>query len=229
MTITRIAHTEATVGANGSGVVTVDVSGLTLLEDDFLLVCGVNDDSNNNTFSSSDLTLVADFFVNDTNDTNLFVGYVVIGASPPTQIQVSGFSALEIVGVNVLQYRGVDTTTPLDVTSVSTGSINSDLANPPSITPVTSGAKIVACYGGSRQNSASWTAPANMSNFNELEVTSLATIATADADWTSGTFDPDPVTGGDGNTRNSWAAATLALRPSGGGGGTITFSFGTIF
>lgn len=119
--------------------------------------------------------------------------------------------------VQIIQYRGVDYYNPADVTTTTaTTTLNSDLANPPSITPVTPGAKIVALYGAGQNTLSTWTTPSDVTNFNQQAGKTNTRSAFGEKDWTSGAFDPAALTGGDSTkTRDVWSAATVALRPLG--------------
>jgi hypothetical protein len=153
---------------------------------------------------------VADLYSNDTYDTNAFL-YVQVLAGADTTLTVG-------VGYwHVLCYSGVSNSNPLDVAVTTATGINTDVADAPSISPVTAGTKIVALYGGAVQAPTAWVAPTNISNFNQNQSSNNihTSIGSGDADWTSGAFDPAAVTGGQGNSNNSWAAATVALRIAG--------------
>lgn len=157
----------------------------------------------------------ADVYGDDTLDVNLWV-FVQRLTGLDQSLSFTGLPASSDVSIQVIRYSGVHATTQLDVAlPTPTTGINGDLANPPAITPVTAGAKIVAIYAAAQSSSTAWTAPSGMSNFQQ-SFTSLPVtrLGTADANWTSGAFDPAAVTGGNANAQNSWAAVTLALRPA---------------
>ncbi len=138
-----------------------------------------------------------------------------------------GFGSLQSSGNNaglgiVFVYSGIDSVTPLDVTSTTATGIDSRHPNPPSITPVTSGAVIVAAGVGSAGVSAQACSnmPAMLSQtFSGNSWTGQGGMAHK-TDWTSGAFDPAVWTGGSDNNSDAWCAATVALRPL---AGSLTF------
>lgn len=185
-------------------------------------------------------TEVASFRGNDTWDANAAVFTQFAGATPDTNITVgrgisnSAYGGLAIV----LVWRGVDATTPIDVTSVTATGTSASHPDCPSITPVTSGAKILALGAGTQGSTGSaFTVPSGMTSI----VSSLGDGTTSDIgsfvasfDWTSGAYDPAAATGGTTSTSSSWAGITLALRPAPSGievaltGESATASQGTV-
>lgn len=185
-------------------------------------------------------TEVASFRGNDTWDANAAVFRQFAGSTPDTSISVSrglpnaAYGGLAIV----LVWRGVDATTPIDVTSVTATGTSASHPDCPSITPVTSGAKILALGAGTQGSTGSaFTVPSGMTSI----VSSLGDGTTSDIgsfvasfDWTSGAYDPAAATGGTTSTSSSWAGITLALRPAPSGievaltGESATASQGTV-
>ena len=220
MAIVRQGALTSLTGATSLGSATLSLSGLTLAADDYLVVAFVIGDATDNREMSASgdnsgaLIELADLFANDTNDTNLWVGYAKQGATVDTSITISVTSGTNDYVAHILQYRGVDTTTPIDVTTTTATGINGDSANPPSLTPVTAGAEIVVVYAAAQGTLTAWTAPTDVDNFVQTASTDKGRLATADKNWTSGAFDPAALTGGTGNAADSWAAVTLALRPA---------------
>lgn len=157
-------------------------------------------------------------YSNDTWDTNYRMFYMVMGATPDTSLTINRASSTTYGFATTVQvWRGVDTTTPLDVTSTTATGINTSLANPPSITPTTAGAIIIA-GGAACQTSAgaAFTIPSGMANgvsVNGNGSTADIGVFIASYAWTSGAYDPAAVTGGTTSTSSSWAATTIALRP----------------
>jgi hypothetical protein len=168
---------------------------------------------------NSDYTNLTKIAESDTYDANLVVGYKRMGSTPDTSVEVSATLNLADAGAVVVHvFRGVDETTPLDVTSVTATGTNSVLCNPGAITPSTAGAWIVA--GGSGAHIA------GTDTYSSSDLTSFRTVGANDTfdvtvgaglktDWTSGPFDPAAFTWSDTSASTySWAAYTLALRPS---------------
>jgi hypothetical protein len=164
-------------------------------------------------------TEIAELRGNDVSDANLSVSYKIMGGTPDTSVTVSPTLNTAFAGAVVIHvWRGVDTTTPLDVASTTAVGTNTDRPNPPAITPSTAGAVVVAIGGGSVENppGAVLTQPGSeLSNFLSIKSDDVegAVIAAGSYAWTSGAFDPVAWTGGNNHADSSWAAVTLALRP----------------
>jgi hypothetical protein len=246
MAITLIGTKAASSNfTTGGTTITVTTLGLTLVTGDILVVQAVDGHgtgtcsftcSGNNSGSA---TTVSNLFADNSggNDTAQGVFLLIQGATVDTSITITASRSVSPGCYTVFQYRGVDTTTPQDVTATTaTGQGVNDLSNPASITPTTSNAKIVVCYAGAQQSTTTWGTPTDVSNFVQSGDGSGAgghhgRVACADKTWVSGAFNPQAIPTGDTNastTLDSWAAVTLALRPAagggggGGGGGTIT-------
>jgi hypothetical protein len=70
--------------------------------------------------------------------------YKIMGATPDTVVDIHA-DAVEVIGVSLVAFRGVDTTTPLDdVTVPATATTANSFPDPPTITPNTAGAWVVA-------------------------------------------------------------------------------------
>jgi hypothetical protein len=166
---------------------------------------------------TSGFTKQVDLYANDTNDINLAV-WTAISQGNDSYINLGTSSGNYSNNYSYLIriYSGVDTTTPLDVAATTASGTNGDSANPASITPVTSGARVVAIYAAAQNTAALWgTTPANLNNFSQDNDSIARTIiGIGDAVVSpAGAFDPAAASGGDGNVRDSWTAVTLALRP----------------
>jgi len=157
-------------------------------------------------------------------DSNYFTGgvhYQFVGTNTSLQIVNCGVSG-DAIGVAIHVFSGVNATTVLDVASVVTQGGNTGQVNPPAITPVTAGAKIIVCGGMAGGSSSILQNPGDLSsvnghfrNWNALSGTRKLQIAAGlKLDWTSGAFDPALWTGGSSNTTDSWGAACIALRPA---------------
>lgn len=151
-----------------------------------------------------------------TQDSNLGVYIKRLTAADTTFSVTSSGSTNYAQNAYVLVLRGVDATTPLDVALVSAGLAGAGKPNPPAITPITTGAVIVAGGG---------LAIATGAAFASSDLTDFRTLSTADTNdsvvgggykkWTGGSFDPAVWTGGGtDSSSNSWNAATLAFRPA---------------
>jgi hypothetical protein len=151
---------------------------------------------------------------NGSNDTNTSVNWKRMGSTPDTQVVSEATAGRNIAMAYVL--RGVDQTTPFDVTFTSSTGTLTGIANPPAITPTTTGAWVVAIAASMSRASTALTGPSGYSNsvhrandgadrFPHLNIASKV--------WDSGSEDPGPVSGVSDDTTLSWTAATLALRP----------------
>jgi hypothetical protein len=165
-------------------------------------------------------TEVADLYANDTRDANLGVYYKFMGSTPDTEVRFSSVGAAA-ENMHVRVFRGVDQTTPMDVTRTTATGLNSSDVNPPSITPVTAGAWIVVGGAGAEVNDSSVTPPTGVSD--ALNTTNNATwpglmVTAIKTDWSSGAFDAGAWTNITANANASWAACSIALRPAPGGG-----------
>ena len=95
--------------------------------------------------ASPGFTEVADLYANGTNDANMSVAYMLITGSVPSFISVSssGSSANGSCGL-MMVFRGIDPGAPLDSTTTTATGTGNSTGNPTAITPVTTGAAIVA-------------------------------------------------------------------------------------
>lgn len=164
-------------------------------------------------------TEIAELYSNDTLDTNLAVAYRFMPDPANTTFILSGGSgsADDAVAVAVQVWRGVDTVTPLDVTSTTATGFNSVLCNPPAITPVTNDAVIVSGGAGAHAGGTQTFSSSDLTQFLSAGANDLndATIGLGYYRWTSGSFNPAAFTySGTNSGVNSWAAVTLALRPA---------------
>lgn len=164
-----------------------------------------------------------ELFSDDGADANLAVWRKFMGATPDTSVDIpNSTNADYAVAGTIFAFRGVDTTTPLDVAIATATGIDGGQPNPPSVTPTTAGAWIVV-VGGSGHSTAvtAFGNPGDLSSTtNHFRSVTQADIIDATAgcgiktDWTSGAFDPATWTDGSTAAGSSWCAATLALRPA---------------
>lgn len=207
----------------------VDASGATatLQQGDIVVLnygVGTTVDRTEAQMLASGYTAVAsgvNLYQNDSNDANQLVQYKVMGASPDTSVSIPASNATTAgVACTIHAFRGVDTATPMDVTPVTAGNINTGVADAGSITPVTPGSWILACAVAGVAAGAAFTNPAGMSATTNhfRSVTNSATttdcnVGTAlKTDWTSGAFDPAVFGGSTSTNTGSWTAVTLVLR-----------------
>lgn len=215
--------------ASGTGTGTsysVDLSSISIQQGDIVVVStgfggsvgsGTSCSGNN---SGAYTGAGAQAFANDTRDTYYRMFYAVQGASPDTSLTIGRGSYSSFGGAAAVQvWRGVDTSTPLDVTGTPSTTTNGSRGDPPSVTPTTSGAVVIAGGAGTQVDTggSAFTVPSGMSNgVSVISVGSSYTVGVwiASAAWTSGAYNPPAWTDGQTNTSSSAAAQTIALKPA---------------
>lgn len=170
--------------------------------------------------SSPTMTEVADLYANDTIDTNLSVSWMIAGSTPPTSITMSGTLGSSYGNCAVISvWRGVDTSTPLDVTVTTATGTSSANANPPAITPATNGATILAIAMCGVSSPTYFTGPTGFTTVANAASTGSTSSSTIGVAYLSGqsasvSVDPDTMTHFFyGGSTASWASVTMALRP----------------
>lgn len=157
----------------------------------------------------------SELFSSDTQCTNLRVTYKFVSGDtattfgPTTNSNDAGAMAVSV-------YRGVDKANPFDVTEVSAIGNNSPYPNAPAITPVTPGALVVVIGGASPFNVANLSA-SELSGYIHGRATDTyyANLGIGYYPWVSGAYDPAAFTfGASSDSRDSWAAMAVALRPA---------------
>ena len=159
-------------------------------------------------------------FSNDTRETHLLVATKLLTGAD-TSITLSQTFDTTYAGAAVVHvFRGVDPTTPLDVAIQTTTALNAIEPDPPSITPTTAGAWVVA---GGAFVSAGDAAPTLSSSdltgfqtvFSDIFPGEDVNVGAGYIANASGAVNPAQLTfSGVVSTFNSSAAATLALRPA---------------
>jgi hypothetical protein len=209
------SFTYSTVGG-GDSISLTDLGASLQQNDVVYIVLSTGQKTSNSTASMavSGYTALASLYANDNNDTNLVVQRKVMGATPDTSFTTPTLSSSRFIG-QVFAFRGVDTTTPEDVAVTTATGTNSNLANPPAITPTTAGAWIFVAYSASKTTNTNWTAPSPaLTAFIQNGSDFTHSGAGYYSGWSSGPYDPAAATGGTDNVADSWCAATVALRPA---------------
>ena len=155
---------------------------------------------------------------NDTWDTEFGCFYKIMGSSVDTSLTITRTTNTAYGGGTAVQvWRGVDQTNPIDVTTTTAGAGNASAPNPPSITPATVGALLMAAGCGTQGPSGSaFTVPAGLGYVSILADGSTSDVGVylrTAIEWASGAYDLKTATGGATSSSCSWAAATIALRP----------------
>lgn len=172
------------------------------------------------TITTAGYTQVADLYANDTYDANLTVAYKRMTSTPDTSVDVSATGATADGGaVAVHVWRGVDSLLPFEAATATATGINTVLCAPPAVTPVTTGAVIIAGGAGAHSTTTARTyTSSDLTNFvtrGSPNSTNDATVGVGSKAWTSGTFTPATFGfSGTDSTSYSWAAVTLILFPA---------------
>ncbi len=165
-------------------------------------------------------TLVGSAVQNDTYNTGVTVFYKRMGATPDTSVSLpnsNGNTSAAHIAYGYV-FRGVDTTTALDVTYQTSTIQNSYLVTPASITPTTSGAMAVTFFAGAHNQGSEYylrsdgfghITPAGNDTW---DVTGGACFK----EWSgSGAVSfAQTITNGTDSTSFSGASVTIALRPA---------------
>ena len=161
-------------------------------------------------------TIGAELYANGTSyDTNLEVAYKRLTAADTSVTFGPTGNAADAGAMAVYVWRGVDQTTPLDVTPTTATGTATGRQNPAAITPTTAGSVIVIAGGASAATGAVFTA-SYLTAFRSATSadTQDAMVGIGYLTWTSGAYDGAQWTGGTTNAADSWAAVTFALRPA---------------
>lgn len=171
---------------------------------------------------ATDYTLIgSELYQNDTFDANQRTAYRFMPGTPETQFVLTetvggGTGSTADAGrYTVHVFRGVDTSTPLDVAAVSGGAIDGSGVDAGAITPTTAGA-FVYVAGAAASTTGSTMTSSDLTDFRAGSTvdTNDISIGAGYFAWTSGSFNPAafgnvPA----GTTANSWTSMTVALRP----------------
>lgn len=209
---------------------TVTISGLSLAQDDLVIVAAaIGDDDNtafdmvNNTAGYTKMDQISSLA--DADDVYLSLWYKFMGASPDSNVVIEGSGtggADSSLAVVVMVFRGVNLTTPFDVASTSATDIDSPDADPPSIDHNNPDGVWIVIAGASGHILATlqtYTFPTGYTT-NSISGGQLDTnnVTVGMGYRSSGISDPeDPGVmnhSGTDATINSWAAFTMALRPA---------------
>jgi hypothetical protein len=147
---------------------------------------------------------------------NLGVFYKFMTASPDTSVTVTTTTNASWAGsISIQVWRGVNSTSPMDVPATTATGTATGRPTPPPITPSTAGAKVVCCGAGACTTGADFTT-SDLSNFiTEYSLDTYAvTSGMGSFNWTSGTFTPAQWGGNSNVGTDSWCAVTMALQPA---------------
>jgi len=172
--------------------------------------------------SATGYTKFVDLYSNDTYDTNFEVFYRYL-ASDQTSITftIGGAVGLDdYIRFIPYVFRNVDPVNHFDVTSTTATGINGGRPTSPQITTVTNGAFVICCGGiatAAAPTGSALTAPSGTSGFVNSFSTAIGYTGCCAAHVgpvSAGTYGTFAFGGGTTQTSDSWAAATIALRPA---------------
>jgi hypothetical protein len=160
----------------------------------------------------------SELYSNDLFDTNLRVAYKFMGGTPDTATTFGPTGdAADAGGMAVYVFRGVDTSTPLDVAAVPATGIDTSRANPAGITPTTAGAFVVAVGSAAHNGGSDTFTSGDLSNFRTAGAndTNDVTIGIGHINnWSAGESNPAAFGHSQADSADfSWAAMSIALRP----------------
>ncbi len=224
--ISFVGSCEAPADATPNGA-SVTLTLPTMQQDDLVIIAysaGDNDNVDENmSMTTAGYTEVEDLFANDTQDLDLGVYWKVMGASPDTTAVATGVGGTDAaIAAVCMVFRGVDTTTPMDVTPVGGATTNTMNANPGAINhnnPAGVWAVAVGASGYATASGRTYTFPTGYTTDaidNESVDTSFTSVGIGYR--SSGVSDPeDPGTmtlSGSDSTSFAAATTTIALRPA---------------
>lgn len=161
----------------------------------------------------------------DSFDAALGVFYKIMGGTPDTSVAVSSPGATNNVVAGVQVWRNVDPLIVFGQLPLSALLTNSVLADPPSITPTTSGAVIVAAGAGAHNRTGATYSSSDLTAFRSAGnsgATNLATLGFGYNVWTSGAFNPAAFTFSDSDSVSFAASSTSGwLFPEAQRGGPV--------
>jgi hypothetical protein len=159
-------------------------------------------------------TQIASLYSNDTEDTNLWVGYKIMGPTPDTTVTIPASGSIDDAQTVAIQvWRNVI----FDVVVTTTG-IDTVLADPPSITTTTGNNVVLVIGAGGHSDGTQTYAASYADNFLTIGSDDIndSTIGFGSVNRpTAGAYDPAAFTfSGSDLGQFSFAAVTIALQPS---------------
>lgn len=161
-------------------------------------------------------------YANASFDASLLVGYAFAGVTPDASVTIQPGAFADVAYTIMIEvWRGVDPTTPMDVSVVTASGTNTGLPDPGAITPADTRSKIL-CFAVGASTDASVPAALTATGFSSYDTvqqqggTNRASTSTlwGHLDWSSPGVDLPMFGGGSNTTSDSWAAMMLALRPA---------------
>lgn len=211
--------------AINGGDVTVTLPTGSMVTNDLIIVSGGIGDNDNIDFNmamvTSGYTEVADLYSNDLVDNHLGVYWKLWDGAETTAVFDGQGGTDASAAAIAMVFRGVDTTTPMDVTPTTATGIDTANPNPPSINHNNPSGVWTVCAGASTNNggtSTTFTFPTgyttnavSLSSDDSADVTVGMGYNTSPAD----PEDPGVMTYSTVDSLNfAWCACTIALRPA---------------
>jgi hypothetical protein len=214
---TYVAGTTAQInGGTANEVINLPAG---LLANDLVIVALTIASTVTKSFRISGYTQAASAYADDTFDTNFQIGRKFMGVTPDTTVTITGGTGNAADGgaVAIHVWRGIDTTTPLDVLTQENIQINTGIPNPNATTPSTANSVILVAAGSAHNGGTDTYTAAQLANFLTVGQggnTNDATVGLGSFDWVSGSFDPNAFTWSQtDSTSFSTVSETLTLRP----------------
>jgi hypothetical protein len=180
------------------------------------VIASVGTDTPNVT--SNTYTTLASLFANDSNDTNLYVGYKIMGATPDTSVGVTPTRSTSNGGVVAIQaYRYCDSNFPIQQPANTATFLSTVRPTPPTITPWDNDSVAVIVGAGSHERGNVSYTTTGLTSF----ITSGSTNTSNDASIgmgfrviQSGSYSPNRFGFSQSDsTAYSSAGASIALKP----------------
>lgn len=214
---TYVAGTTAQInGGTANEVINLPAG---LLANDLVIVALTIASTVTKSFRISGYTQTASAYADDTFDTNFQMGRKFMGVTPDTTVTITGGTGNAADGgaVAIHVWRGIDTTTPLDVLTQENIQINTGIPNPNATTPSTANSVILVAAGSAHNGGTDTYTAAQLANFLTVGQggnTNDATVGLGSFNWVSGSFDPNAFTWSQtDSTSFSTVSETLTLRP----------------
>jgi hypothetical protein len=184
---------------------------------DIVIACVAFKDGTNRNIqcTTSGYTEVADLFISDSNSCQLGVYYKVLSAADTDVSFNIAVAVNSRFAVHVWRNPNI---IPLDATTTTAQVADTGIPDAPSITTVTANAIVIAVGAAAGEATVAplsdLTVPSGMENFFQVNASTNSCIGIASIlRASSGAYDPPAFGGGGSSIRNSYCAATLALRP----------------
>lgn len=210
-----IAHKESLGTDLGTGFTTPDLNNIASpAAGDFLLAGVYTNSGHTVSVAPSGWTAIVEGLEDSAGDSAISVYHKIAGASEPaTYTDFLTFANAESGGGFVSAWTGVDQTTPLDVAALSEGSTSANAHDSPAITPVTSGAVLVAVFSADPGGARTFTWDVGIDKRLDFGTAADAGYVTIGSKTWGGSG--AETLGGDIDSAEPMAELVIALRPAG--------------